>query len=172
MPSDSSANASARRASSRQGSLSARQLREVRKELLVARASIERLTIVEASTDLSQRISRFGWLGLLVPGFARRAQVGDGNAWLAGLPGFLQPALQAVLPLLRRHPVGAAVISLLLGLPGSGALRRAGGSAKWAGAALLGLKAYRLWRRVSDYRAERRQRKQSSSSHKQAKSTQ
>ena len=158
---------SARRTSSGHSGLSARQLREVRKELLVARASIERMTIVQASTDLSKRLSRFGWLGMLVPSFARRADVGDGSSWLAAMPGFLQPALQAVLPLLRRHPVGAALASLLLGLPGGGTLRRAGSSAKWAGATLMGIKVYRLWRRLSVYRLERSEKRAQARSKKQ-----
>jgi len=142
----------------RHSRLSAAQLREVRKELLVARAAVERMTVLEARQDLAGQLTPFGWLGLLVPGFRRRAEAGNVEGLLSTLPAFLQPVAQILLPLLRRHPLSSALLSLLLGLPSSTRLRKAGGSAKWAGAAVLGFKAWGLWRRFSTYRTTRRQR--------------
>jgi hypothetical protein len=143
----------------RHASLSSRQLREIRKELLITRAAVERIAIIESKIELSQGMSRFGWLGILMPGFLKRAHVGDGDALLSAVPAFLRPGLQALLPMLRRHPLSAALLSFLVGLPSGGSLKKATGSVKWAGAAMVSLKAYRLWRRVVAYRAARAARR-------------
>lgn len=147
--------------SSGHGGLSSKQIRALRKERLTTRASVERMAIREAKADLAHKMSRFGWLGLLLPGFAHRADVGSGEKMLSALPSFLRPWLQAWVPMLRRHPLYSALLSFVL--PGTnrteGDTRGAGAPAKWAGALVLGIKIIGFWRRFQGGRKSRHRRK-------------
>lgn len=152
---------------SRRAGLSKKQWREVRKELLVARSALSRLEVVQAREAFSHSMSRFGWLGMLVPGFRKRASAGASESLLdsltMSLPNFLQPALRSAWPFLQRHPVSAALLSLLMGRSdaprrGTGGVGVAG-PAKWMGVAVVGFKALGAWRKLSRYRQARRARK-------------
>lgn len=141
--------------------LTPRQARAVQKELLIARAALERLSIAEAGGALRSRLSGLGVLGLIGRFLGRRSrQNGAGGAGLMGaIPAFLQPAVQALLPLLSRYPLFSNIASMVLGGGSGGALQRAGKSAKWAGFAVVGLKALGWARGVHAWRTRRRERK-------------
>lgn len=149
----------------RRAGLSKKQWREVRKELLVARSTLARLEVMQAREAFSHSMSRFGWLGMLVPGFRKRASAGASESLLdsltTSLPSFLQPALRSVWPFLQRHPVSAALMSLLMGRSegAATAAARVAGPAKWMGVAVVGFKALSAWRKLSRYRQARRARK-------------
>ena len=143
--------------------MSTKQWREVRKELLVARSTLARLEVMQARDSFSQSMSRFGWLGMLVPGFRKRANAGASESLLdalaTSLPGFLQPALRSAWPFLQRHPVSAALMSLLMGRSDASRSVGVAGPAKWMGVAVVGFKALGAWRKLSRYRQARRTRK-------------
>jgi len=129
----------------------------------VARSTLARLEVMQAREAFSDSMSRFGWLGMIVPGFRKRANAGASESLLASLttslPAFLQPVLRSAWPFLQRHPVSAAVLSLITGR--SDTPRSAGfaGPAKWMGIAVVGFKALGAWRKLSRYRHARRARK-------------
>ncbi|WP_429497353.1 hypothetical protein ACQUFY_12340 [Robbsia andropogonis] len=151
----------ARRAmQARYAGLSPRQARAVQKELLIARAALERLSIAEASTDLRGDLSGLGVFGLIgrLFGRSRSAETGLGTL-LSAVPAFMQPAIRAVLPLLSHHPLFAGVVSLLVGASQGGALQKAGKSAKWAGLAVVALKTLGWARRAQSWRTQRQARK-------------
>jgi hypothetical protein len=143
---------------------SKKQWREVRKELLVARSTLARLEVMQAREAFSDSMSRFGWLGMIVPGFRKRAHAGASESLLASLatslPGFLQPVLRSAWPFLQRHPVSAALLAIITGRSDTsrGALGVAG-PAKWMGIAVVGIKALGAWRKLNRYRHARRTRK-------------
>jgi hypothetical protein len=142
--------------------LSPRQARAVQKELLIARAALERLSIAEASVELRSSLSGLGVFGLIgrFLGRSRRTGTGAGAAGLMGaIPAFLQPAVQAILPLLSRYPLLSNIVSMVLGGSSGSTLQRAGKSAKWAGLAVVGLKTLGWARGVYAWRTRRRQRK-------------
>ena len=145
--------------SSARSNLSTRQWREVRKELLVARSTLARLEVMQAREELAHTMTRFGWLGMIVPGFRKRAHAGASESLLASLPGFLQPALRSAWPFLQRHPVSAALLSMLLGRSADARGASVAGPAKWMGMAVVGFKVLGAWRKVSRYRQARRLRK-------------
>jgi len=97
---------------------------------------------------------------MLLPGFAHRADAGSGEKLLSAVPAFLRPGLQALIPLLRRHPLFSALLSILV--PGTTAgqgTARSGGPAKWVGAAMLGFKVLGFWRRFRSARASKKTRR-------------
>ncbi|WP_347556307.1 hypothetical protein [Robbsia sp. KACC 23696] len=147
----------------RYAGLSPRQARAVQKELLIARAALERLSIAEASADLRSHFTGLGALGLIGRLFGRSRAAAGGQpgltALLGVLPDFLQPFARAVLPLLARYPLFSGLISLILGGRSSGALQRAGKAGKWAGLAVVGLKTLGIARRLRSWRSSRQQRK-------------
>src|SRR3954447_23091192 len=49
--------------------LSAPQLRELRKELLLVRADVERMEFAQATLELREAVTHFSWLKFIVPGF-------------------------------------------------------------------------------------------------------
>jgi hypothetical protein len=148
---------------SRYAGLNPRQARAVQKELLIARAALERLSIAEASADLRSHFTGLGVLGLIGRLFGRsRAASGTHgglNALLGALPDFLQPFARTVLPLLTRYPLFSGLISMILGGGSGGTLQRAGKAGKWAGLAVVGLKTLGWARRLQSWRVRRQERK-------------
>lgn len=116
--------------------LSTPQLRALRKELLIVRASVERAEMASSVIELREAVTHFSWLRFLVPGFSG-ASTGVGRAG-AGLGN-----------LLKQYPLLSSVVSLVLAKP----LRESVASAarpvvKWGGLALTAWEAWRIWQQV------------------------
>ncbi|NLP62173.1 DUF3318 domain-containing protein [Paraburkholderia sacchari] len=114
--------------------LSTPQLRALRKELLIVRASVERAEMAASVVELRETITHFSWLRFLVPGFgnvgASRMGAGFGN-------------------LLKQYPLLSSLASIVLAKP----LRDSVASAakpvvKWGGLALTAWEAWRVWQQV------------------------
>lgn len=123
-----------RPARTRTRDLSTPQLRALRKELLIVRASVERAEMAASVTELREAVTHFSWLRFLVPGFGG-ASVGRAGAGLGNL--------------LKQYPLLSSVVSLVLAKP----LRESVVSAarpvvKWGGLALTVWEAWRIWQQV------------------------
>jgi hypothetical protein len=115
--------------------LSTPQLRALRKELLLVRASVERAEMAEALVDIRATVTNFSWLRFVVPGFSRS---GAGGGVASGLGS-----------LLKEYPLVSSLISLIVAKP----LRTSIVSAarpviKWGGLAFTAWEAYRVWQQV------------------------
>ncbi|WP_395066662.1 DUF3318 domain-containing protein [Paraburkholderia silvatlantica] len=115
--------------------LSTPQLRALRKELLLVRASVERAEMAEALVDIRATVTNFSWLRFVVPGFGRS---GAGGGVASGLGS-----------LLKEYPLVSSLISLIVAKP----LRTSIVSAarpviKWGGLAFTAWEAYRVWQQV------------------------
>ncbi|WP_322056861.1 DUF3318 domain-containing protein [Paraburkholderia sp. J63] len=115
--------------------LSTPQLRALRKELLIVRASVERAEMAASVVELRHAVTNFSWLRFLVPGFGRAASVGRAGAGLGTL--------------LKQYPLLSSIASLVLAKP----LRESVVSAarpvvKWGGLALTAWEAWRIWQQV------------------------
>ncbi|HKR46681.1 MAG TPA: DUF3318 domain-containing protein [Paraburkholderia sp.] len=115
--------------------LSTPQLRALRKELLLVRASVERAEMAEAIVDIRATVTNFSWLRFVVPGFGRS---GAGGGMASGLGS-----------LLKEYPLVSSLISLIVAKP----LRTSIVSAarpviKWGGLAFTAWEAYRVWQQV------------------------
>jgi hypothetical protein len=114
--------------------LSTPQLRALRKELLIVRAGVERAEIATAIVELRQRVTRFSWLGFLVPGFGRSRGQGLG----AGLGN-----------LLKQYPLLSSLISLVLAKPLRGRVFSAARPfIKWGGLAFAAWEVWRAWQQA------------------------
>ncbi|MCG5072945.1 DUF3318 domain-containing protein [Paraburkholderia tagetis] len=123
----------------RSRNLSTPQLRALRKELLIVRASVERAEMAASVVELREAVTHFSWLRFLVPGFGNvgvsRASSGLGN-------------------LLKQYPLLSSIASLVLAKP----LRESVTSAarpvvKWGGLALTAWEAWRIWQQVRRQRS-------------------
>jgi len=115
--------------------LRATHLRALRKELLLVRADVERVELLQATVELRQAVTHFSWLKFFVPGFGgMRSGKGAG----AGIGG-----------LLKQYPLISSLVSLLLAKP----LRTTVAASakpvlKWGSLALAAWEAYRIWRQI------------------------
>ncbi|MFD1555312.1 DUF3318 domain-containing protein [Paraburkholderia silviterrae] len=116
--------------------LSTPQLRALRKELLIVRASVERAEMAASVVELREAVTHFSWLRFLVPGFGGTGtSVGRMGAGLGNL--------------LKQYPLLSSIASLVLAKP----LRESVASAarpvvKWGGLALTAWEAWRIWKQV------------------------
>lgn len=121
--------------------LSAPHLRALRKELLMVRADVERMELVQATVELRQAVTHFSWLKFILPGFGG-LRVGKGSKASiinAGTIGAL----------LKQYPVISSIASILLAKP----LRTtvAAGAKpvlKWGSIGLAAWEAYRIWQQI------------------------
>lgn len=114
--------------------LSAPQMRALRKELLLVRASVERAEMAESLAEIRASLSNFRALRFLVPGFGRSSAGGMAS----GLG-----------KLIKQYPLLGSLASLILAKP----LRTRIFSAarpviKWGGLAFTAWEAYRVWQQV------------------------
>ncbi|MGF6776315.1 DUF3318 domain-containing protein [Paraburkholderia sp. GAS334] len=115
--------------------LSAPHLRALRKELLLVRAEVERMELVQATVDLRRAVTHFSWLKFFVPGFG-------GMRW--GAPA-------GIAGLLKQYPLLSSLASLLLARPLRATVAAGAKPAiKWGSLAFAAWEAYRIWRQVKD----------------------
>jgi hypothetical protein len=131
--------------------LSTPHMRALRKELLIARADVERMELAQASADLRYKVSHFSVLNLLIPGRRKRGRAASGPGFLGrlgGLSGLFSGGSSLGL-LLKQYPVVSSLVSLVLTKPvRSRLLASAKPILKWGGLALVGWEAYRVWQQI------------------------
>lgn len=126
--------------------LSAPHLRALRKELLLVRAEVERVELVQSTTELRRAVTQFSWLKFIVPGLA-------GMGW--GKKGAGSGAGATLRALIKQYPLISSIVSLVLAKP-LRATVAAGAKPvlKWGGLALAAWEAYRVWKQVKGESAE------------------
>jgi hypothetical protein len=130
------------------------QMRTLRKELLLARADVERMELRQATNDLRESVAHLPLIGLMVTGrrsgrrSARRGAAGGGIGSLLGSLNALMsgrgPAGGKFGFLFKQYPIVGSLASLLLTRPvRKTVVRGAKPLLKWGG---LGLAAWEAWR--------------------------
>ena len=115
--------------------LSTPQLRALRKELLLVRASVERAEMAEALVDIRATVTNFSWLRFVVPGFGRSGARGGVASGLGSL--------------LKEYPLISSLISLIVAKPlRTSIVSVARPVIKWGGLAFTAWEAYRVWQQV------------------------
>jgi hypothetical protein len=115
--------------------LSTPQLRALRKELLIVRASVERAEMAGAIVELRERVTHVSWLRFLVPGFGRASSVASAGAGIGGL--------------LKQYPLLSSLASLIVAKPlRSGLISAIRPAIKWGGLAFTAWEAYRIWQQM------------------------
>ncbi|MFL9928160.1 DUF3318 domain-containing protein [Paraburkholderia sp. RL18-103-BIB-C] len=121
--------------------LSAPHLRALRKELLLVRADVERIELVQATFDLRQAVTRFSWLKFVLPGFGGM-RVGKGSKASVINAG-------TVGALLKQYPFISSIASLLLAKPlRATVVAGAKPALKWGSLGLAAWEAYRIWQQM------------------------
>lgn len=132
--------------------LSTPHMRALRKELLIARADVERMELAQASADLRYKFSHFSVLNLLMPGRRKRGRGAAGSGFmsrLGGLSGLFSGGGGGLGLLLKQYPVVSSLASLVLTKPvRSRLLASAKPILKWGGLGLVGWEAFRVWQQI------------------------
>jgi Protein of unknown function (DUF3318) len=127
--------------------LSTPHMRALRKELLIARADVERMEIAQATSDLRDSVTHFSFLKFLIPGRSSRRSGAGGGGIAQTLSGLLSGG--GLNLLLKQYPVISSLASLLLAKPlRAGLSRGAKPALKWGGLALVAWEAYRVWQQM------------------------
>jgi hypothetical protein len=125
-------------------------MRALRKELLIARADVERMEIAQASADLRHSVTHFSFLKFLLPrrvGFGRSRPAAGGGSIASMLSGLLSGG--GVSSMLRQYPIIGSLVSLVLTKPVLGKLARGAKPAlKWGGLGLLVWEGFRVWQQM------------------------
>jgi hypothetical protein len=131
--------------------LSTPHMRALRKELLIARADVERMELAQAGDDLRYKFSHFSVVNLLMPGRRKRGRASGGNGFMSrisGLSGLFSGSGGLGL-LLKQYPIVSSLASLVLTKPvRSRLIASAKPILKWGGLGLLGWEAYRVWQQI------------------------
>ncbi|MGV7245766.1 DUF3318 domain-containing protein [Caballeronia sp. M23-90] len=139
--------------------LSTPHMRALRKELLIARADVERMELAQASADLRYKVKHFSVLNMIMPGrgkrgrssgvggFMNRMTGGAGGGRLSGLGSLFNASNLSLL--LKQYPVVGSLASLILAKPvRTRLLASAKPLLKWGGLGLVGWEAYRVWQQM------------------------
>lgn len=119
--------------------LSAPHLRELRKELLLVRADVERMELAQATVELRQAVTHFSWLKFVVPGFA---------GMRFGAPKGAGASIGA---LLKQYPLISSIASLVLAKPLRATVAASAKPVlKWGSLGLAAWEAYRIWQQMKN----------------------
>ena len=125
-------------------------MRALRKELLIARADVERMELRQATHDLRSSVTHFSFLRFLMPGGGaprwgkRRGSAGGIGGVLGSLLGSGNIGL-----LLKQYPIVGSLASLILTKPvRTKLLRSAKPVLKWGGLALAGWEGWRIYQQM------------------------
>ncbi|WP_321818620.1 MULTISPECIES: DUF3318 domain-containing protein [unclassified Paraburkholderia] len=121
--------------------LSTPQMRALRKELLLVRASVERAEMAASIIELRESVTHFSWLRFLVPGFGRAAASAS-NLGLGNMgTGFGN--------LLKQYPLLSSLVSFVVAKPLRDSIASAAKPVvKWGGLAFTAYEAWRVWQQM------------------------
>jgi hypothetical protein len=125
-------------------------MRALRKELLIARADVERMELRQATYDLRASVTHFSFLRFLMPGGGSR-RWGKRRASSGGIGGMLGSLLGSgnMGMLFKQYPIIGSVASLVLTKPvRTKLLRSAKPVLKWGGLALAGWEGWRIYQQM------------------------
>ncbi|QSN60773.1 MULTISPECIES: DUF3318 domain-containing protein [unclassified Caballeronia] len=129
-------------------------MRTLRKELLLARADVERMELRQATHELRDNVAHLPLIGMLVPG-SRPARRGIRNTSPRGtIAGVLDSLLGRggagkFSFLFKQYPVVGSLASLLLTKPvRTRLLRGAKPLIKWGGLGLAAWEGWRIWQQM------------------------
>jgi hypothetical protein len=125
-------------------------MRALRKELLIARADVERMEMRQATLDLRASVTHFSFLRFLMPGGGAR-RWGKRRASPGGIGGIIRSLLGSgnIGVLLKQYPIVGSVASLVLTKPvRTKLLRSAKPVLKWGGLALAGWEGWRIYQQM------------------------
>jgi Protein of unknown function (DUF3318) len=134
--------------------LSTPHMRALRKELLIARADVERMELAQASADLRYNVTHFSILKWVMPGGSGRKSASAGllsrvGGLFGGSGASGRSGLSGIGMLLKQYPVVSSLASLVLTKPvRQRLLRSAKPLLKWGGLGLVGWEAYRVWQQM------------------------
>ncbi|SAK69949.1 hypothetical protein AWB79_03732 [Caballeronia hypogeia] len=132
------------------------QMRALRKELLIARADVERMELRQATYDLRASVTHFSFLRFLMPGGGSR-RWGRGRASSGGIGGVLGSLLGSgsIGVLLKQYPIIGSLASLILTKPvRTKVLHGAKPLLKWGGLALAGWEGWRIYQQMKSTTTE------------------
>ncbi|MFL9961649.1 DUF3318 domain-containing protein [Paraburkholderia sediminicola] len=130
--------------------LSAPHLRALRKELLLVRADVERMELVQATFELRRAVTHFSWLKFILPGFGGM-RVGKGSKASVINAGTIGA-------LLKQYPFISSIASMLLAEPlRATVVAGAKPALKWGSLGLAAWEAYRIWQQMKRDAAARAQ---------------
>lgn len=131
-------------------------MRALRKELLIARADVERMELRQATYDLRSSVTHFSFLRFLMPGGGSR-RWGKRGASSGGIGGVLSSLLASgnFGMLFKRYPIIGSIASLVLTKPvRTKLLRNAKPLLKWGGLGLAGWEAWRIYQQMKSTTTE------------------
>ena len=131
-------------------------MRALRKELLIARADVERMELRQATYDLRSSVTHFSFLRFLLPGGGSR-RWGRRGASAGGIGGVLGSLLGSgnIGVLFKQYPIIGSLASLVLTKPvRTKVLRGAKPLLKWGGLALAGWESWRIYRQMKSTTTE------------------
>lgn len=130
-------------------------MRALRKELLIARADVERMELRQATYDLRASVTHFSFLRFLMPGGRSRRWGRRGAS--SGIGGMLGSLLGSgnLGVLIKQYPIIGSVASLVLTKPvRTKLLRSAKPLLKWGGLGLAGWEAWRIYQQMKSTTSE------------------
>jgi hypothetical protein len=132
--------------------LSTPHMRALRKELLIARADVERMELAQATADLRHSVTRFAFLKFLMPGGSTRRW---GRRSASG--GILSALISGgnLSAMIRQYPIVGSILSLLVTKPVRRTLMRSAKPVlKWGGLGLLVWEGVRVYKQMKAASAE------------------
>ncbi len=124
--------------------LSTPQMRALRKELLLVRASVERAEMTASIIELRETVTHFSWLRFLVPGFGRAAASASRSTGAFG---------SGLSSLLKQYPILSSLVSFVVAKPlRDGIASAAKPVVKWGGLAFTAYEAWRVWQQMRRHR--------------------
>lgn len=130
-------------------------MRALRKELLIARADVERMELRQATYDLRASVTHFSFLRFLMPGGrSRRWGKRSASSGIVGMLGALLGSSKMGV-LFKQYPVIGSIASLVLTKPvRTKLLRGAKPLLKWGELGLAGWEAWRIYQQMKATTAE------------------
>ncbi|SAK72339.1 hypothetical protein AWB77_03129 [Caballeronia fortuita] len=128
-------------------------MRALRKELLIARADVERMELRQATHDLRSSVTHFSFLRFLMPGSRGPRRWGKRGAPAGGIGGMLGSLLGSgnMGLLFKQYPVVGSLASLVLTKPvRTKLLSSAKPVLKWGGLALAGWEGWRIYQQMKN----------------------
>ncbi|SAL74584.1 hypothetical protein AWB71_04863 [Caballeronia peredens] len=130
-------------------------MRALRKELLIARADVERMELRQATYDLRASVTHFSFLRFLMPGGGSRRWGKRGAT--GGIGGVLTSLLGSgnVGVLFKKYPIIGSIASLVLTKPvRTKLLHGAKPLLKWGSLALAGWEGWRIYQQMKSTTTE------------------